>query len=377
MSETETIQAQKDITAPKTTHSGDADIATETQSPSALDASNPQLSTRRHRDIIAEEFRNRTKGEALFNKISYIGVGYFLVTGVSIFMTWLLNDNPKYSAKFSETAKNFTKKMGFPPTIASIATLFIGGTIASVLPVKWLEDFKPQLVKRFDRFYYGDDKVKNDPTLIAAHRELEALPKQTWLSVLGSRIVAFAATFSVFFLMGSNKSPLAKIAGESIDKRSTQFGRWMDKLLNGKNPAIVAEVEATAAENIRRMSPSLGEEALKGPEIMRQGPNADRVTSRIWSYIGLDGFYTIITSGALFVFTRVFGGLFGKQSATPPIDQLTTQMELSRQSVKTPTPVADITPVADAAPDAPRAKIAQPAYHERVSAPTHEHHVTA
>ncbi len=337
-----------------------------------------KVSAQPRRSVIAEEFRNRTKGEALFNKLSYVGVGYFVVTGVSIFMTWLLSDHPRISPKFTEAAAKFTKKFRLPPSIADIGTLFLGGTIASVLPVKWLEDHKPQLVKKFDRSYYGDDQVDHNPALIEAHRELESLPKQTWMSVLGSRIVAFAATFSVFYLMGSNKSPFAKLTGESIDKRAIIFGRGIDKLLHKGNAQVVEKIEASAAENLRRIAGS-AEGAQVGLKVMRDGPNADRIASRVWNYIGLDGFYTIITSGALFVFTRVFGGLFGKQAPeqTPAPQPALVHPEqfgipadtLDANRSATATAVASATE----AGDKPKPHVAQVAHNERLGSPIAQH----
>lgn len=345
-------------------------------------------------EVIAEGFRNRTKGEALFNKISYIGFGYFLVTAVSIFMTWLLRDTRRIAPKFAESAKKVTEKFGLHHDIIDIGTLFLGGSIASVLPVKWLEDRKSELVKKFDRFYYTDDQIKNTPSIQAAYKELDTLPKQTWLSVAGSRIVAFAATFSLYALAGSNKGPLAKLTGESISKRAIQFGRWMDKLWHRSNPAVVAEIEASAAENIRRMSSTYGDKALKGLELMREGPHADRVASRIWSYTGLDGLYTLVTSGTLFVGTRVLGGLWGKQAPGPSdhpssLDQLKSQAALAQQSAggKKPAAVEEVpepvAPRAKAAPEQaakreiPTHHVAQPHYAERLHTHASEPHVTA
>jgi hypothetical protein len=263
------------------------------------------------KEVIREGFRNKTKGEAWFNGGSYIGVGYGVVTAISVFMTWLLNDTQKFAAKYGAFAGKITSKLGVHSSFGNIVALFLGGTIASVLPVKWLEDKKPEIVKKLDRMLYSDEEL-NDPKIIAAHKELDEMPKQTWASVFSSRVVAFAATVSVFLLMGSNKSPLAKHTGESIDKRSIQFGRWFDKLLHRGNPEIVAQIDKAIETNIAKMSSSHGENALKGLEVVRDKVGGDRIASRIYSYIGLDAFYTAITSASLFIFTRIFGGLIGK-----------------------------------------------------------------
>ena len=59
---------------------------------------------RNRRDVIREGFKNKTRGEAWFNGISYIGVGYGLVTAVSVFLTWLMRDTK------GAFAQNFEKK---------------------------------------------------------------------------------------------------------------------------------------------------------------------------------------------------------------------------------------------------------------------------
>jgi hypothetical protein len=260
--------------------------------------------------------------------------------------------------------------MGIHSSFGNIATLFLGGTIASVLPVKWLEDKKPQIVKKLDRMLYNEAEF-NSPEIQEAHKELDEMPKQTWLSVFGSRVVAFAATLSVFLAMGSNKSPLAKHTGESIDKRSIQFGRWFDKLLHRNNSEVVAQIEKATATNLEKMSPVHGDSALKGLEVIRGDVGGDRVASRVWSYISLDAFYTAITSASLFVFTRIFGGLVGKAPDAPS----------SPHKAASNTPkAATLAPSMQATPhqhDTPSATITSPALLERLAQPQQTAELTA
>ncbi len=323
-------------------------------------------------DVIREGFKNKTRGEAWFNGFSYVGIGYGLVTATSVFMTWLLNDTKKFSGTYGAFAKSATSKLGLHSSFANIAALFLGGTIASVLPVKWLEDKKPQIVKRLDRMLYSDAEL-NDPKMIAAHKELDDMPKQTWASVFSSRVVAFGATLSVFLLMGSNKSPLAKHTGESIDKRSIQFGRWFDKLIHRDNPEIIQAIEAAQKTNLAKMSSVHGADALKGLEVIRDKVGGDRITSRIWSYIGLDAFYTAITSSSLFVFTRIFGGLIGKAPAT------STKTHTTTQSNPILPPEIHTAPVPDerTASYAPNAQITSATHLSRLAAPSQTPELTA
>ena len=337
--------------------------------------------------VFGEGFRNRTKGESLFNKISYFGFGYVLTTAVSIAMTWALADNKRLGPKYKEITDPIFAKLKIPESFRSISTLFIGGTVASVLPVKWLEDSKKTLVHKFDRLYYTDEQIANDPTIQQAYKALDAEPKQTWLSVFSSRVVAFAATFTVFKLMGSNESLLARKTGESIDKRSTQAGRYLDKLFSGNNAKIVAEVEEAAASNLKAVEatkelPMGAKGKVSGIEVMRDNPYGapDRIRSRIWSYITLDAFYTAITSSTLFVFTRILAPIMGKKSQVP---EAAVAVDTAKPVVQETAPAVEERPVAktkDHAPEpthAPRTSVSQTTHHERVSAAPVHQEVTA
>ncbi len=314
--------------------------------------------------IIAEGFRSHTRGERLFNQLTYTGVGFFGVTAVSVLLTWILRDHPRTSPHYEQFVQKISARFPkFEQAInsnATIATLFAGGTLVSVLPVKWLEDNKARLVKKFDRMYYGEDGVANNPDVVAAHEAMESMPKQTWGSVFFSRIFAFAATLGTSLLLGSNKSPLARATGESIDRRSTELGRWLDKRLGKNTPAIVQEVEAATAAN-KAMTD-------RGTEILRTGAHPDRVRSRILSYIGLDGFYTVITSVTLYAFTRILAPILGKkQAASHTAASTEPTVPSSLQTTAT---------ALDKTAEMPSAQVSETTHQQRVSEPV-SHHLSA
>lgn len=328
---------------------------------------------RNRRDVIREGFKNKTRGEAWFNGISYIGVGYGLVTAVSVFLTWLMRDTKGAFAKnFERFAEGAAKRFGMSRSITSIATLFVGGTLASVFPVKWLEDGKPGIVKKLDRLIYSDEEFES-PKVQEAHKELQELPKQTWLSVFGSRVVAFAATFGVYALMGSNKSPLAKATGHSLDELSIRVGRGMDRFINRNNPEAIAKIDEAIATNLSRMK-STGPDALNGLEVVRDTVGGDRVQSKVWSYLGIDAFYTLITSVSLFVSTRILGGLIGKeQSPNYPTGRLRKTTKPSQMALP------DNHVYQQSAPehaDAPGTKLAHAVHLERLAPAMQAHELT-
>ncbi len=277
----------------------------------------PAVAPKKH-SYVAEGFKNRTKGEAFFNFSSYLGVGYVGVTAFSVLMSWLLRDSkhvsPAYKklvdgaihlTKGNKTGSELEKHIDGVNSIMTITALFTGGTIMSVLPIKWMEDNKAKLVKSFDHVFYGKEKAESDPTIVAAHAALEAAPKQTWMSVLGARLLAFAATYSTSLLIGSNNSVLGK-HGISIDKAGVHAGRWLDGAIHHKHPEIVAMIGEA-----RQLKPN--DILREGDALLDHGKGQpDRTFSRIASYVSLDAIYTGITSSALFIFTRVLAPVFDK-----------------------------------------------------------------
>lgn len=286
----------------------------------ALNKSTTEATQKHYKPLASSGFKNRTKGEAFFNALAYTGVGYFGVTSFSVFMTWLLRDSKSispYYSRFTEATQKAVANSplrGFSSSVYSnmtILALFIGGTIVSVFPVKWLEDGKSKIVKGLDKIFYGKDRVKNDPEIKSAHAEMDAVPQQTWASVFWSRVVAFGVTMGIFLLMGSKDSPVGKATNHSIDSISTRLGRGFDRFQHEKDPKVNATIDAARAANDQWFSQPVIMRADPANGIV-EGNGVDRIQSRIYSYISLDAFYTVFTSVALFVSTRMIAPLFKK-----------------------------------------------------------------
>jgi hypothetical protein len=330
------------------------------------------------KEVIHLGFQNKTRGEAAFNLISYAGFGYFVVTATSVLATWLLRDSKAFGPTFEKQITTrfvntrVAKFLHIDTSVMNILTLFAGGTIASVLPVKWLEDRKPKVVKKLDYMLYSEDQFYNDPKIKEAHKELDEMPKQTWLSVFGSRIVAFVATFSVLFIIGGNKSPIARLTGGSLDQGSIRFGRWMDKVVHKAEPEALA---LTLKTNRERMNPALGAKALGGEEVIRDAVGGDSIASRVWSYVGLDAFYTLITSASLWISTRVFGAIVGKVNK-PNISAATLAAE-QKESILAPFESKDVAPAPAQETTTPPTRITAPVHMERVAEPRHSAELSA
>lgn len=135
-----------------------------------------------------------SRGEKLFDWLTYGGVA-----GVG---TFLLTIPVAYWAKYGSGAKMFEKasgylvKQGLSPRISEemvMTTALMQGGNLTIIPVKMLENRKPQIVDYFnDRL--GDSSGK---------ASVEEDPKQTWSSLIKSRIVAWLSVFTGFRVAGS------------------------------------------------------------------------------------------------------------------------------------------------------------------------------
>ncbi len=258
------------------------------------------LQPRKH-NYVREGFQNRTRGEKKFNITTYFGLGYVGVWAFSLFASWLFRDSKWVSPHYengvqaitrgvaSATGKNYDQLLTPVRKYANIASLFVGGTLVSIIPIKWREDHKHEIVKKYDEEIYGKFATENDPIIKAAHEEIRTAPQQTWLSVFASRFTSFVVTFTSAALIGNN-----------IEKISTHFGR---------NVASRFSDAAKAQTQIAKAVPKYENALLTEPKNLQ----ADHVYARIGHDAAADGMYTVLTSGALYVFTRVFAPFFDKR----------------------------------------------------------------
>src|SRR6185295_18071146 len=71
--------------------------------------------------------------------------------------------------------------------ILNTTVLAIIGT-GALAPIKWLEDKKPQVVEKFNQWLGEPDAIE-----IVKHE-----PKQTWWSLVKSRVVTYATVWASF-----------------------------------------------------------------------------------------------------------------------------------------------------------------------------------
>lgn len=158
-----------------------------------------------------------SRGEKAFNLLTYggaAGIGTFIAT-IPV----------GYWAKYGGGAKHFTNatkfltKQGLSPQVAeemvNTSALMQGGNLM-IIPVKFLEDNKPHIVDKLNDLLGDKSGAKS------VHED----PKQSWMSLIKSRLVAWGAVFTGFRLGA------IAVGGEKLQSFEKMFGRAACKVLN-------------------------------------------------------------------------------------------------------------------------------------------------
>jgi hypothetical protein len=133
--------------------------------------------------------KKMSKGERLFDVAIYTGIAGIGVFAASLPLTYW----SKYGKGIStyNWAKSFLKKKGVSESAAeqiyNTTVLGLAGN-AAVIPIKIIEDRKPEIVTKLNEALgdtTGDMSVENEP-------------KQTWGSLVKSRVAAYAAVWTTF-----------------------------------------------------------------------------------------------------------------------------------------------------------------------------------
>lgn len=285
---------------------------------------------------------SKTKGEQKFDRLTYGGIGYVANVLLSLGAVFWVERTPM-GQRFmqglvhkAEKIPNVTPK--WAQFIAS-KTFFLTGGFAVLVPMKILEDHKVNLVRRWDRQIYGP-QADTDPQLQQSHAQLEAAPKQSWASIMGSRVLSLIPFYGLMMFGWSHKSPLAKITNpeyRGLDKagkqalmaleetnfsafsKTMQHGFYPDRLIAGVSRPIgkaLASVTGNKAtvEAIRTMEekyPGIMKEGsllVKGPiEKTERDPHIVA-----WPYYFISELITsAIVARAVYLMTRVLGPLIG------------------------------------------------------------------
>ena len=167
-----------------------------------------------------------SKGEKLFDLLTYVGIA-----GIG---TFLLTIPVAYSAKYGKGAKYYEKTSkflvdkGISPRLAEdivMTSATMQGGNLSIIPVKMMEDNKPEIVDKLNKMT-GDESGK-----ASVDEDL----KQTWGSLVKSRILAWVAAFTGF------RTAVGVLGAEKFVSFENAFAKKMCEIV--KKPTHLKGVE--------------------------------------------------------------------------------------------------------------------------------------
>ncbi len=164
--------------------------------------------------------REKLPAEKKFDQAVYGGISYAAQAGTGIALTyWLKYGSGKQH--FDKVAKWVGSKIhpskATAQAIEDVSPLLMVSTMIMVgntflLPVKWLENHKPEIVRKWHENHVQKKQASGDPYTPEelAHqqeclKQLEETPKQTWGSLIGGRAFGLASVYTVLIGMDIGK----------------------------------------------------------------------------------------------------------------------------------------------------------------------------
>lgn len=276
----------------------------------------------------------KTAGEKRFDMLTYTGINYVANVLLSIAAVYWV-ERTKGGRHFLD---RFGDKIGTIPGVnketakmLASKSFFLSGGFAVLAPVKWMEDAKVGLVKKWNREIYGN-RADIDPEIVQSEREMEAAPKQTWGTVFASRILSLIPFYITVGLLWDRTSLLSKATNpelrsmtkEGIKELSAenpaQFssiaskGFYIDKPISWASRLIghkVAKVkgDTKALKQIEEMSKTYPGMIKEGADALTRDPNH----SAIPYYFISEAITSGMVAAGMYAITRVLAPIMGKK----------------------------------------------------------------
>lgn len=247
----------------------------------------------------------RTAGEKRFDWITYGGIGYLANVVVSIGAIWAADRTHTGKRIIDGIAKSTSKISGIPfdkirPQVR-FTSLLTGG-FAVLLPIKWREDHKIDDVTAYDAKYYKN-KLEHADFVAQAHARLKHEPKQSWMSVIGSRFLAMVPFYTFTGIAMKEGQWLAKQTNGKIygERLITRAARGIDKLIHRNNKEALAELALKEQLSANRTMNDLERGIF------------ERRTTALADYTITEATTSGIVAGFLYVFTRLTAPFLGHQ----------------------------------------------------------------
>ncbi len=301
----------------------------------------------------------------LFNRIGKAADVHKYVQGHPELKTQFAESTVKDIETIMKAGFRYHTAYGKAKSVAGLMMLCGGGYLV-MAPVKWLEDSKKDIVCWLDKkIGPSTPDAKTKEQIEARHDFLAHEPKQTWASVLLSRTAVMPLIYTVHFNMGSRDNIINRIGYkfgrkdriyDGFDHTSNELGKTIfNHLNNHENPSVrnwVQKTEQRLGSKVPQVEAVIHAKAAHGhefsEEVIREGyyktagkptdSPAERISKEgrdrlqgIVNNVFLESLYSFSVATTTFLFSRVFGPMFGVKSE----EQKTLERMQESQKIET------------------------------------------
>lgn len=254
----------------------------------------------------------RTPGETAFDWATYGGVGWAANVGLSIGAIWAADRTHTGKRLLDGATQRLAGATGgdFARIRSQLRyTSLLTGGFAVLAPIKWLEDHKIEMVKAYDA-RYGDTSPEAQAQREAAYARLENEPRQSWASVLGSRMLAMVPFYGFTGIAMKENQWLARVTDGQLygERLITRAARGIDAALHRTDAAALAQL----AEKNRLYPNQTVNDLARG--VM------ERPTTALADYTITEATTSSMVAAFLYGFTRLSAPVLGHapNAANPP-----------------------------------------------------------
>lgn len=188
-----------------------------------------------------DKHRVKTAGEKKFDFLTYTGINYIanvLLSVGAVYWVERTHGGQSFMKNFVKWVHKNTKVNPETAELLATKSFFLTGGFAVLLPVKWMEDAKVNLVKKWNREIYGPERAEQDPQVVEGERAMEAEPKQGWASIISSRVLSLIPFYLTVGLLWDRKSTLSKATNPELG----QMSKGAIKSMENGNPAKFSQI---------------------------------------------------------------------------------------------------------------------------------------
>lgn len=252
-------------------------------------------------------------------------------------------------------------------SVAAIMMLGSGGFFL-MAPIKWFEDRKEPIVKWLDEKFGPKNPTEEQKKQIEERHEfIKHEPKQSWTSVLLSRVTTLPWVYAFHFNLGSRDNIINRAAYrltgtkertfEGLDHHFGRSGEYLYGKFKNRNPEWLAETEMKLGQSVMEYDAALHAKAAAGNVTAQknaavftrkptQAENGEARARGFFTNLAPEAFYSATVATGTYIASRFLGPIFGiKSDEQITLENLAKEKQMASQQPQCvlPAPANDAT----------------------------------